>query len=367
MSRLSKRTTSLTLGAVLAGATAVYVAVAQGGPPPIPPVLDQNGEAVADAVISLEKVTLGGVEQTILIRGASADLPVLLNLHGGPGGAIIPWVDLFQTPLLEQNFVVVHWDQRGAGSSFSEELTVDDISPEQLVADTLELTELLRVRFAEDKILLVGQSWGSALGFMTIAEDSTPYHAFVAASERVDWGRSMNMGYEWALDQARENGDAEVLAQLETIAPFDAFDEADLVVQRQALDYYRAGDVHTEGLWDQYLAYALEGQSPYYTMAEIQGYIPGLELSSAAIEQADLLKDYNLFSMLPAVDIPVHFITGAEDWNTPADLAREYYEFLEAPAKSFSVIEGAAHMLFYDQPDAWEDALLEIKDATIGQ
>ena len=365
MATPGKHTLSLAFGAVIVCAALVYFVMRDSGPPPIPQVLDQDGKAIADPVISLEKVTLGGIDQTILIRGANADLPVLLILHGGPGGAIMPWVDLFQTPLLEQNFIVVHWDQRGAGSSYSEDLTVDDISPAQLIADTLELTDHLRGRFDEDKIFLAGQSWGSALGFMTIAENSEPFHAYVGASERVDWGRSMNMGYEWALNQARANNDADVLAQLEAIAPFDAFDEADLVVQREALDFYGAGDYHTPGLWDQYLDYAVSGQSPYYTTADIESYIPGLELSSAAIERRDLLREYNLFKMLPSVDIPVHFITGAEDWNTPAKLAREYYEFLEAPNKSFTVIKDAAHMVFYDQPETWEEALIEIKNAAL--
>lgn len=318
-------------------------------------------------MVSLERVTLGGLEQTILIRGAGADLPVLLFLHGGPGGAVIPWVDLFHTPLLEESFIVVHWDQRGAGSSFNKDLTIDDITPKKLISDTLELTDLLRDRFAQDRIFLAGQSWGSALGFMTIAEDSSPFLAFIAISERVDWDRSLVMGYEWALDQARSNDDTEVREQLETIAPFDAFDEADLAVQGQALDFYRSGNLHTEGLWDQYLGYALDGQSPYYTMAQIQGFIPGLELSSAAIEQADLLADYDLFSTLPAVDIPVHFITGAEDRNTPADLAFECYERLDAPAKSFTRIDGAAHMVMWDQPAPWAEAMVEIRNATPDQ
>ena len=336
-------------------------------PRQLPPVLTQSGEPAPTGLVSRERVTLGGVEQTILIRGAEESLPVLLFLHGGPGGSVMPWVDLFQTSLLEENFMVVHWDQRGTGASFSKALTTDDISPERLVADTLELAELLRERFAQERIFLVGQSWGSALGFMTIAEDSSPFHAFVAASERVDWVRSLNMGYDWALEQARASGDADLLQELEAIAPFDAFDEADLLVQRAALDHYRAGDYHTPGLWDQYLSYAVEGQSPYYSMEEIQSYIPGLELSSAAIEQAELLKTYNLFETLPSVDIPVHFVTGAEDWNTPAALAREYYDFLDAPQKSFTVIEGAAHMLLYDQPRAWEGVLIEIRNATLGR
>ena len=161
----------------------------------LPPVKTISGEVIPDAIVSLEQVTLGGFEQTILIRGASANLPVLLFLHGGPGGSVMPWVDLFQTPLLENTFIVVHWDQRGTGASYSPDLTPDDISASLLVSDTLELTDLLRERFRQDRIFLSGQSWGSALGFLTLAEDSSPFHAFIAISERVDWDRSMKMGY----------------------------------------------------------------------------------------------------------------------------------------------------------------------------
>ncbi|WP_136442227.1 alpha/beta fold hydrolase [Pacificoceanicola onchidii] len=332
----------------------------------LPPVLTPEGNVAPDGIVSLERVTLGGVEQTILIRGASTDLPVLLFLHGGPGGAIMPWVDLFHTPLLEESFVVVHWDQRGAGSSYDPDLTVDDLTPRHFISDTLELTDILCERFEQEHIFLTGQSWGSALGFMTIARNSTPFHAFIAVSERVVWDRSFEMGYEWALEQARAGGDADILAQLEAIAPFDAFDEADLSVQRQAVAHYFGGDYHTPGLEEQYLSYALGGQSPYYTMADVQSYIPGLEISSDAVEQAEFLATYDLFELLPATDIPVHFITGADDWNTPADLAFAYYQALDAPDKSFHRIPDAAHMVLHDQPDAWADAMVGIRNVTLG-
>jgi pimeloyl-ACP methyl ester carboxylesterase len=331
----------------------------------LPPVLDHSGAIVEDAFTSLEEVSLGGIEQWILIRGADTSKPVLLFLHGGPGGAIMPWVDLFHTPLLEENFVVVHWDQRGAGKSYSTDLTVADISPEKLIADTLELTDLLRERFGQDKIFLTGQSWGSALGFLTIAQDSSPYHAFIPTSERVAWKRSLTMGFDWAVAQAEAHGDAEVLAQLKAIEPFDPLDEADLIVQREALERYRGGDCYTEGLWDTYLSHVMNGQSSYYTMSEIQDYIPGLELSSEAIERPDIVGTYDLFKSFPQAEIPVHFIVGDKDQNTPADLAFDYYKFLKAPAKSFTRIDDAAHMVLFDQPGAWAAALAEIKDATL--
>jgi pimeloyl-ACP methyl ester carboxylesterase len=333
----------------------------------LPPVVDSTGNEISGSLTSLEKITLGGVEQSILIRAQDETKPVLLYLHGGPGGSVMPWVDLFHTPLLEENFVVVHWDQRGAGKSYNADLTIEDLRPEKFVADTLELSNLLRARFNQDKIFLTGQSWGSALGFMVIKEDSSSFHAYIPTSERVAWDRSFVMGFKWAIEQAQKHGDADILAQLHAIEPFDSLDEADLIVQRKAIDFYRGGDYYTLGLQDAYLAYAMEGKSPYYTQADIQNYIPGLELSSRGIEVPEIIGNYNLFESFSHSDIPVHFIHGDNDHNTPADLAFEYYESLDAPAKSFTRIGAAAHMVLFDQSLAWAEALVEIKNKTLGE
>ena len=360
--------TLITSASTLAIAATVWTfASAQEMVSELPPVVDQAGDIVQGGVASIERVNLGGVEQTILIRTQDTSLPVLLFLHGGPGGAIIPWIEFFHTPLLEENFTVVHWDQRGAGSSFSTDLAVDDITPDLMIADTLELSNMLRDRFGQDKIFLAGQSWGSALGFLTLAQDSSPFLGYIAISERVAWNRSRQMSFDWAVAQAEANGDAEILGQLHAVEPFDPIDEADLGVLGQAVDFYRGGDYHTPGLWDAILAYTMNGESPYYTTAQVNSYIPGLELSSAAIERGELLSTYDLFKSFPTSDIPVHFITGTEDHNTTGDLAYEYYEVLEAPAKSFTWIEDAAHMVMMDQTEAWTNAMVDIKTQTLGQ
>jgi hypothetical protein len=94
----------------------------------------------------LEKATLGGVDQWLLIRGWDRSNPVLLHLHGGPGSADIAIVRLFDTELI-QDFKVVPWDQRGdekrglaiyspSDSIFSSKASASesDITPSSLVS-----------------------------------------------------------------------------------------------------------------------------------------------------------------------------------------------------------------------------------------
>jgi pimeloyl-ACP methyl ester carboxylesterase len=99
-----------------------------------------------------------------LVRGRRAESPILLKLHGGPGQAEMATVGL--NALLEGDFVVVEWDQRGSGKSGAAIQPASAMNVSQLVADTIELTEHLTQRFGRRKLIVVGHSWGSVLGLM---------------------------------------------------------------------------------------------------------------------------------------------------------------------------------------------------------
>ncbi len=49
---------------------------------------------------------------------------------------------------------MVWWDQRGSGLSYHPDVPPQTVNPEQLVADTVALTKVLRERFGQEKIYL---------------------------------------------------------------------------------------------------------------------------------------------------------------------------------------------------------------------
>lgn len=324
----------------------------------LPQILDETGNPAPDSIVSFQKVNLGGVGQWILIRGRDRNKPVLLVLHGGPGAPLMPWVDLFQSDALEDNFVVVHWDQRGAGKSFSSALEAEDFAVDAFVDDTLELADLLIRRFGRDRIFLTGVSWGSALGFLTLQRDSSPFEAFISVSERVDWTRSQTLGFEWARAEAGVRNDSEALGLIANVEPFDPADPGDIEAKNRLLDRFNGGDFHTPGRWQGYLDYAQSGQSPYYSEAEIGNYVKGVETSQRYVLPQAI--DYNLFEDYPQADIPVHFISGAEDRQTPVELVEEYAAALKAPDKSLTIVQNTGHNVPLDAPTAWAEALIRI-------
>ena len=76
--------------------------------------------------------------------------------------------------LLENDFVVVEWDQRGSGKSRAAIRPATAMNVGQLVADTIELTEHLTQRFGRRKLIVVGHSWGSVLGLMAVLRRPDP-------------------------------------------------------------------------------------------------------------------------------------------------------------------------------------------------
>ena len=62
----------------------------------------------------------------------------------------------------------------------------------------------------------------------------------------------------------------------------------------------------------------------------------------------------------PVSTIPLFFLHGRYDYECPGELAEEYYNFLEAPAKSFTWFEDSAHNVMYDEPDRFNQEMIRI-------
>ena len=70
---------------------ATLVAACMTVEPYTPAFTDVVGTAAEGTIYSIETVMLGGIEQTITIRGTDRKNPVLRHLHGGPGMPSSPW------------------------------------------------------------------------------------------------------------------------------------------------------------------------------------------------------------------------------------------------------------------------------------
>jgi pimeloyl-ACP methyl ester carboxylesterase len=317
-------------------------------------VIRETSLTTPNGIDSLEKIVLGGVEQYILLRGTDTSHPVLLHLHGGPGAADISIARHFDTELVK-HFVVVHWDQRGAGKSYNPEIPPESMTRERIVTDVLELAEMLRTRFEAEKIYLVGHSWGSEIGVLAVARRPELFYAYVGVGQVAHDLEAETISYNYALDRAIEAGNEKAVRELKEIGlpPYDEHQE--IVTQRKWLA--RLGGVtHQELDFNDLLKIGLT--SPDYSLMDGIRFFRGQNFSANALwEEA---ADTNLFEEVPELEVPVYFFLGKYDYNTPFEVAERYFEELDAPeGKQLIWFEEAGHMIPYESPEEYQAQLID--------
>lgn len=168
-------------------------------------------------------VTIGEIEQWIQIRGQDRSNPVILCLHGGPGGTWLPFTTLFLP--WEKDFTIVQWDQRGAGKTLESTgpAVASTMSIERMAQDGIELAEYLRTHLRKDTIIVLGHSWGSILGTRMVRERPHLFAAYVGTGQVSDMPKSQQWSYDKLLERARTARDGRALETLAEIGrpPFD--------------------------------------------------------------------------------------------------------------------------------------------------
>ena len=314
------------------GAVALYLT---WGRCQTPSILDTRGNPVPGSIASLEQIDLNGVPQWILLRGRDRTKPVLLFLHGGPGMPAMYLAHAWQRAL-EEDFVVVHWDRRGAGKSYEAGLA-GELSVRQTLEDTYELTRRLREHFGQERILLVGHSWGTYLGVLAAAEHPEYYLAYMGMGQLAgDSTQDRQTQAVFLREVATAAGDTALLRRLEQIPP--EIHEDDLF--RYGAELHRA-----RSFWP-LLSTGL--RAPESGLGDILNVQRGAQLVGAKM-QYDVITG-PLSQAVAHLEIPVFFFLGRHDYTTPAPLAEEYFGQLKAPLKRLVWFEESAHFPFFEEP-----------------
>ena len=291
-------------------------------------------------------VKIGGLEQWVTIRGEDRKNPVLLLLHGGPGDATNPWGYAGFRNWLKY-FTVVQWDQRGAGRTFGRNgaAAASTITVERMVQDGVELAELLSKRLQKDKIVLVGHSWGSTLGVFMARARPELFYAFVGTGQVADPARNYSVAYAALMEKASREGNSRALQELNEVGPPPYKDGKGFAVQRKWSNLFEGADVFLASA----VGFAL--MAPGYSLGDINNWFEGQSVSAEhLVPQTSALDPKRLGGEFA---VPVFVIQGADDFTTPASLAKTYLNSLHASRKAFATIDGAGHFAVFKKQDVF--------------
>ncbi len=341
-----RRTAVVTSAAVL-----LVLAVALLRPASTEPILGPDGEPLAGSIAELATATIGGDEQTMLIRGHDVDDPIVLFLAGGPGGSEVGTMSRYAQPL-ERDFVVVTWDQLGTGRSRGQWDPGTKLSFDRAVADTIEVTEHLLDRFGHDRLYLVGNSWGTFLGVRAVEARPDLYAAYVGTGQMVDAVATDRMFYDDALAHAEATGDTALAATLRANGPPPYDDLLDM-----------APVVASEHRWNDYSG--IEG-FPGRREPTDNLFVTEYTLMDQVRSLANLLDTYvTLYPELADVDlrdttrldVPVYLVQGAYEARGRAVLAEEWFGRLDAPDKELVTFERSGHRPWVQEPERFAEVM----------
>jgi pimeloyl-ACP methyl ester carboxylesterase len=289
--------------------------------------------APAQRIEEASYLQVGGIEQWVTVRGDDARKPVLLLLHGGPGDVQSPFVSVYAP--YEKDFVLVQWDQRGAGRTFTKNGAAG-MTLEKQVADGIDLAQQLRKRFPKQKLVVMGHSWGSIVATGMVLERPELFDAYVGTGQVAAWADTVQFQFDFLKDRYREKGDTAALARLEAIGKPDPKNVGQYFgFSRPIRQYFNPSDT----AWFAGMKQALADNGE--TEETIKAASAGMNASGVALIGATVETD--LPATAPSFKLPYYVIQGRHDLFAPTVLAEAYFAKVSAPRKKMTVIEDAGH------------------------
>ena len=355
-SRRWKMIATILVGLIVLVAAVVGISQARAHTPAI---TGPDGNALPGSIASLEKVKLGGVDQWLIIRGQSVDKPVLLFLSGGPGGSEAGRVLRFNQEL-EQHFVVVIWEQRGCGKSYPALNPKSGLTVDQYVADIIELTDMLRARFDEDKIYLLGHSWGTIIGVRAAQQRPDLFHAYIGTGQMVDVRESDQIIYRMVLENAEETGDTEFIEVMEAQGepPYSGKNPVSRYAKVFTREYrvFEMASIKSEDFRRDGDLLRLTLRQPEYGWWDRVNFMRGLMDTFNAVYTQ--LQDFDFREDALNFDLPVYIILGRHDVNATYWIAEEYFNILQAPHKQLYIFEDSGHGMIWQETDKFHDIMI---------
>ncbi len=326
-----------------------------------PAFRDETGRILPASVARMEYVELGGSRQWICVRGESVDKPLLLILHGGPGTPEVLPFRRYDAGL-EKDFIVVNWDQRGSGKSYSPSMTADSLTIEQILSDAHELVGYLKESFGKEKIYLLGHSWGTILGALLASRYPEDFHAYIGMGQWVSTGRQR----EALLRVHAKRGRAARGQEVRRAARADRRAGERPLPRRLAREPARPAQVPEEVRRIPLRQERRPRPAFRFLPVERRNTVASASqpISRPSCSACAPCGPRWRRSTCPGtrrnIGTPVFLFLGRHDWNTPPSLAEAWLSGISAPSKRILWFEDSAHCPSFEEPDKFMTALARI-------
>lgn len=293
---------------------------------------------------------IGPKKLGMIIQGDRVDNPVLLFLSGGP--AIPEYLLEYYYPTeLKKHFTICHYSYEGFGLSYQSGLDPKSLTTESYLDDVKAVGDYLKGRFGQDKIFLLGHSFGSYLGLKAAQSYPEDYACFIAMSQVADQPGSERLSYDAMVKKYQDQGKANRVKALK---------EHDIHGSQEALDAYLASPIRDQAMHE------LAGG----TLASMDSVMDGIFWPSLRIQdfsrwerintwrgkmdyaKAPVINEsfsFNGLATHQSLDIPYYLLVGEKDLTCHPQVQKDFFDHIQAPKKEIFLFHESAHSPIFEE------------------
>ncbi|MBP3620735.1 MAG: alpha/beta hydrolase [Lachnospiraceae bacterium] len=307
-----------------------------------------------------EYVEIGGIKQYIQIRGKDRSNPILLFVHGGPGGSMAGYAHIMQD-LWEEHFTVVNWDQRNACKTYlaNKDRAMEIAKTgtmEDYIGDIDEIIKYLHTIYDFEKIILLGFSWGSVIGSEYARKHPENVSCYIGVGQLINYVEGFHVVGKQVLERAKKQRNKKDIEKINKVfesipdgnAMTDEFMKQIMIFSRIANKYLSE---NSRGLtWKEFLTSPLMDGKARKAMYTHHSLLTG---TFKTLFEYDFRDDLNF-------PVPMYFITGEEDTSCPHSMLKEIVDDISAPKKELHIMKKAGHCCFFDRKEEFNELLKSI-------
>ena len=298
-----------------------------------------------------EFIEVNGANHYLYHKGEDTDNKVMLFLHGGPGSSEANFAYTMQDKW-ESVYTVVHYDQRGAGKTLKANKNIEKPTFEMLIEDALEIIKYVKKKYNKEKITLFGHSFGSLLASILVKKYPEHFEMYISAGQFLDMVKNEDIAFEKLQEVIKTDGTRSDMKKLQKIEE-DLTDELDMkkIAKIRSLQEKYGLAVGAKTLLPLLL------KSPIFKVSDIFMLMKAFKVNSKIFE---FISTFSLLGIDRKYEIPVIYMIGEKDFQTPYKLAEEYFDEIDAPYKRKFYIKNAGHFSMIDGKKQFEEYIIEI-------
>lgn len=295
---------------------------------------------------------INGIKQYVQVRGKDRKNPLVLFLHGGPGGSVAGVCHIHQEGW-EDKFTVANWDQRNTCKTYcankdkAQEIALTG-TMEDFVKDIDEVIAYLHTVYEFDKLILMGFSWGSAIGSEYAKRYPENILCYIGIGQHVCYRDGVLTTCQRLLELVPNGSkDEEEVKRIVETFPQKPVWNKELFTCMRLYTPLCTKYIIRHG---KRISLSKIMSSPFMNFREKKS-VMFLDYSKLTQSYATML-DYD-FRQNMQYEVPLLFIFGDEETVCPSKLVEDCFDMISAPKKKIEIIPQASHACYLDNAQAF--------------